>query len=106
MNLFSIHGRAWFKVEVNVNPPSTHRQQVSNSQLSIFRGSLIADYADAENYLALFYSGNHCPNGPNYTHFSNTEFDNLYEKSLRIPELENRIPIYEKMTVLLLIKRL
>ena len=86
-----------FKVEVNVNPPSTHRQQVSKSQLSIFRGSWIADYADAENYLALFYSGNHSPNGPNYTHFSNSEFDDLYEKSLRIPELANRISLYEKM---------
>ena len=85
------------KVEVNVNPPSTHRQQVSKSQLSIFRGSWIADYADAENYLALFYSGNHSPNGPNYTHFSNTEFDDLYEKLLRIPELSKRIPLYEKM---------
>lgn len=86
-----------FKVEVNVNPPSTHRQQVSKSQLSIFRGSWIADYADAENYLSLFYSGNHSPNGPNYTHFSNVEFDALYEESLRIPDLEDRIPLYEKM---------
>ena len=70
---------------------------MSKSQLSIFRGSWIADYADAENYLALFYSGNHSPKGPNYTHFSNSEFDELYEKSLRIPELANRIPLYEKM---------
>jgi len=85
------------QVEVNVNPPSTHRQQVSKSQLSIFRGSWIADYADAENYLALFYSKNHSPIGPNYTHFSNSEFDDLYEKSIRIPDLENRIPLYEKM---------
>ena len=86
-----------FKVEINVSPPSTHRQQVSKSQLSIFRGSWIADYADAENYLSLFYSGNHSPNGPNYTHFSNSEFDDLYEKSLHIPLLVNRIPLYEKM---------
>ena len=86
-----------FKVEVNVNPPSTHRHQVSKSQLSIFRGSWIADYADAENYLALFHSKNHSPKGPNYTHFSNSEFDDLYEKSLRIPELAKRIPLYEKM---------
>lgn len=86
-----------FKVEVNVNPPSTHRQQVSKSQLSIFRGSWIADYADAENYLSLFYSKNHSPNGPNYTHFSNSEFDVLYEESLHIPELNNRIPLYRKM---------
>lgn len=86
-----------FEVEVNVNPPSTHRQQVSKSQLSIFRGSWIADYADAENYLSLFYSNNHSPNGPNYTHFSNSEFDILYEQSLHIPELKNRIPLYQKM---------
>ena len=70
---------------------------MSKSQLSIFRGSWIADYADAENYLALFHSKNNCPKGPNYTHFSNSEFDDLYEKSLRIPELAKRIPLYEKM---------
>ncbi len=86
-----------FEVVVNVNPPSTHRQQVSKSQLSIFRGSWIADYADAENYLSLFYSKNHSPNGPNYTHFTNTEFDALYEESLSIPELNDRIILYEKM---------
>ena len=86
-----------FEVVVNVNPPSTHRQQVSKSQLSIFRGSWIADYADAENYLALFYSKNHSPNGPNYTHFTNLEFDDLYEKALKIPELKNRIALYEQM---------
>jgi len=86
-----------FKVEVNVNPPSTHRQQVSKSQLSIFRGSWIADYADAENYLSLFYSKNHSPDGPNYTHFSNNEFDALYERSIRIPKLKDRIRLYEKM---------
>ena len=86
-----------FKVVVNVNPSSTHRQQVSKSQLSIFRGSWIADYADAENYLALFYSNNHSPNGPNYTHFSNSEFDSLYDESIHISELENRVPLYQKM---------
>ena len=91
-----------FKVAVNVSPPSTHRQQVSNSQLSIFRGSWIADYADAENYLALFYSKNHSPNGPNYTHFSNDRFDSLYEQSLAISELSDRIPLYEEMDRILM----
>ena len=86
-----------FEVEVNVSPPSTHRQQVSKSQLSIFRGSWIADYADAENYLALFYSKNHSPNGPNYTHFSDDLFDSLYESSIHIPNIADRIPMYEKM---------
>ena len=80
---------------------------MSKSQLSIFRGSWIADYADAENYLALFYSGNHSPNGPNYTHFSQTEFDHfVLEKSLRIPDLSKKFHFMKRWTVLLLIKRL
>ena len=59
------------KVRVEVSPASTHRQMVATSKLNFFRGSWIADYPDAENYLSLFYSKNFCPNGPNYTHFKN-----------------------------------
>ena len=56
-------------IKIDVNPPSTHRQLVATSKLSFFRGSWIADYPDAENYLSLFYSENFTPRGPNYTHF-------------------------------------
>ena len=61
-------------ISIDVNPPSTHRQMVATSKLSFFRGSWIADYPDAENYLSLFYSKNFSPNGPNYTHFVNSSF--------------------------------
>ncbi len=89
-------------VKININPPSIHRQQVSKSQLSIFRGSWIADYPDAENYLSLFYSKNHSPNGPNYTHFSNEIFDSLYLKSKQIADIEKRLPYYFKMDSMLM----
>jgi peptide/nickel transport system substrate-binding protein len=39
----------------------------------------LADYADAENFLTVFYSPNFCPTGPNYTHYKNAEFDIQYE---------------------------
>ena len=84
-------------VKVEVNPPSTHRQMVATSRLSFFRGSWIADYPDAENYLSLFYSNNFCPNGPNYTHFKNEEFDSLYNKSLSETDHKSRIVLYQKM---------
>ncbi len=84
-------------VRVEVNPPSTHRQMVATSRLPFFRGSWIADYPDAENYLSLFYSNNFCPNGPNYTHFSNDEFDSLYELSLSETDLKKRYILYNKM---------
>ena len=51
-------GEIGLNVKVEVNPPSTHRQMVATSKLSFFRGSWIADYPDAENYLSLFYSNN------------------------------------------------
>ena len=69
-------------IVIDVNPPSTHRQMVATSNLSFFRGSWIADYPDGENYLSLFYSENFTPGGPNYTHFSNKEFDILYQTAL------------------------
>ncbi|MEC9209981.1 MAG: ABC transporter substrate-binding protein [Bacteroidota bacterium] len=89
-------------IRVDVNPPSSHRQMVATSKLSFFRGSWIADYPDAENYLSLFYSKNFCPNGPNYTHFSNKEFDNIYERALSETELEKRYILYNKMDQLLM----
>jgi oligopeptide transport system substrate-binding protein len=69
------------KIKVNVLQGPALREQSAKGQLSIFRKSWLADYADAENFLAVFYSGNFCPNGPNYTHFSNLTYDALYEQS-------------------------
>ncbi|MBC8266524.1 MAG: ABC transporter substrate-binding protein [Flavobacteriales bacterium] len=85
------------KIMIEVNPPSTHRQMVATSKLAFFRGSWIADYADAENYLALFYSRNFCPNGPNYTHFRNNEYDNLYEKAAMETTDSSRFELYKQM---------
>jgi len=69
------------KLKIDVNPPATLREMIAKSKIAFFRGSWIADYPDAENYLSLFTSANFCPLGPNYTHFSNKEFDFLYSKS-------------------------
>lgn len=72
-------GEIGIKVKVDILPGPTHRELVARSQLNFFRKSWIADYPDAENYLALFYSKNFTPHGPNYTHFKNFDFDKLYE---------------------------
>ena len=90
------------KVRVEVSPASTHRQMVATSKLNFFRGSWIADYPDAENYLSLFYSKNFCPNGPNYTHFKNEVFDALYEKALSETNIETRHAYYQQMDSLII----
>lgn len=82
---------------VDVIPPSTLRQGKANGKLPIFRASWIADYPDAENYVSLFYSKNFTPNGPNYTHFKNEQFDDLYEQSIKEVNIDKRYKLYQKM---------
>lgn len=84
-------------VKIDVMPPSTLRQMKSSGELDIFRASWIADYPDAQNYLSLFYSPNFAPNGPNYMHFENKDYDSLYVTALSIPDIEERKHLYTKM---------
>ena len=83
------------KVEVEVIQKSLLMEQTSKSQASFFRGSWIADYPDAENYLSVFYSKNPAP--PNYTRYKNAEFDLLYEKSLAEKKDSLRYRLYQQM---------
>jgi peptide/nickel transport system substrate-binding protein len=68
------------RVQVEAIQKSLLLEQTSKSQALFFRGSWIADYPDAENYLSVFYSKNPAP--PNYTRYKNPAFDALYEKAL------------------------
>jgi peptide/nickel transport system substrate-binding protein len=96
--------KAGLRVEINVMPPSTLRQMKSSGDLDAFRASWIADYPDAENYLSLFYSKNFTPNGPNYTHFKNTDYDSIYEHSLSMVDVEIRKLDYKKMDSIIIAK--
>lgn len=90
------------KVIVEVMPPSTLRQTKVNGKLSVFRGSWVADYPDAENYLFIFHSKNFSPNGPNYTHYSNPEFDLLFETAVQTTDKSKRYALYQKMDSLIM----
>ena len=88
--------------KMEVMPPATMRSMRSNGSLPFFRSSWVADYPDAENYLSLFTTSNFCPAGPNYTHYSNPEFDRLYEKALLCNDLEQRARYYTEMDSLMM----
>ncbi len=68
-------------VQVETVQKSLLLEETAKSDALFFRGSWIADYPDAENYLSVFYSKNPAP--PNYTRYKNPDFDKLYEESLR-----------------------
>ncbi len=83
------------KVQVEVIQKSLLLEQTSKSQALFFRGSWIADYPDAENYLSVFYSKNPAP--PNYTRYKNPAFDILYEKALSQKNDSLRYKLYRQM---------
>jgi len=68
-------------VQVETVQKSLLLEETAKSEALFFRGSWIADYPDAENYLSVFYSKNPAP--PNYTRYKNAAFDKLYEQSLQ-----------------------
>ena len=67
-------------VQVETVQKSLLLEMTSSSRTAFFRGSWIADYPDAENYLSVFYSKNPAP--PNYTRYNNPEFDAAFEKAI------------------------
>jgi peptide/nickel transport system substrate-binding protein len=95
---------AQFGIEINidVSTGAIFRDMVANSKLNFFRGSWIADYPDAENYLTLFYSKNFSPSGPNYTHYYNPKYDELYEKAMLVVNDSIRYQLYHNMNKIIM----
>lgn len=82
-------------VQVDIIQKSLLLQQTSKSGVAFFRGSWIADYPDAENYLSVFYGKNPAP--PNYTRYKNAAYDLLYESAMAESNDSIRFRMYQKM---------
>ena len=89
-------------MQIDLMPTASLRQAKSSGKLELFRASWIADYPDAENYLGLYYSKNFSPVGPNYTHYSNSQFDQWFEEAYRIKDNAQRAKRYQQMDSLML----
>ncbi len=85
------------ELNIDVSPPAAVKEMKAEAKLAFFRASWIADYPDAENYLSMFYYKNFCPQGPNYTHYSNKEFDRLYERAMSTVNDSIRYDYYRQM---------
>ena len=83
------------KVQVEIVQKSLLLEYTAKSQALFFRGSWIADYPDAENYLSVFYGKNPAP--PNYTRYNNPAFDNIYEQALLVTDDSSRLKMYQQL---------
>ncbi len=88
------------KIQVEAIQKGLLLEQTSKSEALFFRGSWIADYPDAENYLSVFYSRNPAP--PNYTRYKNTYFDKAYDKALQEKNDSVRYELYRRADQLMI----
>lgn len=93
-------GEVGIPVQVEVIQKSLLLDMTANSKALFFRGSWIADYPDAENYLSVFYSKNPAP--PNYTRYKNPQFDQLFEKALTENNDSIRYDLYRQADQLMI----
>jgi len=91
---------AGINVQIEAIQKSLLLEQTSKSQALFFRGSWIADYPDAENYLSVFYGKNPAP--PNYTRYKNPVYDQLYEQAIAEKSDSIRYKLYQQMDQLII----
>ena len=87
-------------IQVEVVQKSLLLEQTAKSQALFFRGSWMADYPEAENYLSVFYGKNPAP--PNYTRYKNPAFDKLYEQAIVTENDSLRHRLYQQMDQLVI----
>lgn len=85
------------KVQISIEKASVLKQAVNNGQYMMFKKSWVADYADEENFLSMFYSKNFSPQGFNYTHYSNPKFDKAFEQAMIEKNDTLRRNLYQQM---------
>ena len=88
------------QIKIEVLQPTLLREQMAKSNATFFSATWIADYADAETYLTLFYGKNTAP--PNYTRYNNPAFDALYEKALVKKNEKIKEKLYQQMDAIIM----
>jgi oligopeptide transport system substrate-binding protein len=83
------------RTQVQVMLMGLLRQMMTKNQLPFFKAGWVADYPDAETFLACFYS--EFPSPPNYTQFRNKTFDHWYKESLVANNDTIRYQLYARM---------
>ncbi len=85
------------QVQIDINQSAAQQELVDNGRTAFFSKSWLGDYPDAENYLALFYSPNFSPAGPDKTHYKSAEYDQLYQQAIREQDAARRTALYQAM---------
>jgi peptide/nickel transport system substrate-binding protein len=85
------------KMKISTENATVLKTGVSKNEFGMFKKSWVGDYADEENFMSLFYSKNFSPEGFNYTHYKNPDFDKLFEKAKKELNDSVKISLYRQM---------
>ncbi|HZG01043.1 MAG TPA: ABC transporter substrate-binding protein [Chitinophagales bacterium] len=89
-----------FNIDVEAMQGKSLNEQMVKGNALLFKASWIADYPDAESFLALAYSGYAAP--PNYTRTKINTYDRLYEQSYNVSNDSARNVLYQRMDSMLI----
>jgi peptide/nickel transport system substrate-binding protein len=73
-----------------------HLETTENGKASFFRLGWVCDYPDGENMLTNFDDRGFSPAGNNLTHYSNPEFQRLYEEALGTTDHDSSLALYKR----------
>jgi peptide/nickel transport system substrate-binding protein len=90
-------------MKVDVMQGKALNEQMVKGSILMFKASWIADYPDAESFLAVCYGRYIAP--PNYTRFNNSTYNKLYEISMMQSDDVVRNNTYLKMDELLMLQQ-
>jgi oligopeptide transport system substrate-binding protein len=85
------------KMQISIEKVSVLRQAVNSCEYNLFKKSWVADYSDEESFMSLFYSRNFSPQGVNFFHFKNEEFDRAFELAQKENDPATKIKLYQQM---------
>ncbi len=91
-------GALGIRVTINAESAPTFSDDVIHGKTQFFQYGWIADYPDPENFLMLL-NGANSPD-PNYTHYDNKEFNQLFDQMRNLDDGPARVSLINRMRAL------
>jgi peptide/nickel transport system substrate-binding protein len=85
------------RLETDLVEGAAGREMIYQGRAPFWRASWVADYPDAENFLALVYGPNAAPAGPNTTRYGNTVVDSLFASANAQSEPATRTKLFQQI---------
>lgn len=90
------------RVQLNENTWARLLDKMEHGQFQIYGGSgWNADYPDAENFFALFYSKNIPPQGANHGRYNNPEYDRVFDQMKTMDNGPERMALIARLNAIL-----